>query len=176
MSHLEVAQEVDLEVYHEISKFYYKEARLFSTGNYRALIDSMVAPDVHYWLPIVEDRYRADPRPQTKFLPAIYDDYHDLDQRIRQLETHLSRRTNPEPRMRHVITNIEAFHAEEDEDEFDTCSNFVVCRNRREHEQVILVGGREDRLRREKGSFKLVRRKILLPQRVIHDSDLFYLI
>lgn len=170
-----MSNSVDCNLHYEISKFYFKEARLFNAADYRGWLESMAAPDIHYWLPIFEERYRADRKAPPEFMPAIYDDnYAELDQRIRQLETNLARRTDPPGRIRHLITNIEAFHTDAT-DEFDTLSNFLVCRNRREHEQVILVGGREDRLRRDGDSFRLVRRKVIIPQRVILDADLYYM-
>lgn len=170
-----MSDSVDCFLHYEISKFYFREARLFSAGDYRGWLETMVDPEIHYWLPIFEERYRADRKPEPEFLPAIYDDnYDELDMRIRQLETHLARRTDPASRIRHMITNIEAFHADVTE-EFDVLSNFLVCRNRREHEQIILVGGREDRLRKHGDSFRLVKRKIVIPQRVILDSDLYYM-
>lgn len=168
--------DVDNELYASICRFYYREARLFSESKYREWLEELVDKDIHYWLPIFEDRYRRDRKAPPEFPPFIYQDNHaDLDQRIRQLETDLSRRIDPAGRIRHLITNIEAFHSDS-ADEFDTFSNFLVCRNRREREQTILVGGREDRIRRDGNGFRLVRRKITIPQRVILDSDLYYMI
>lgn len=170
-----MSKAVDCSLHYEISKFYFHEARLFNALDYRTWIDTMVHPEIHYWLPIFEERYRSDRRPQPELMPAIYDDnLEDLDQRIRQLETHMSRRADPPFRIRHLITNVEAFHSDEPE-EFDTLSNFLICRNRREHEQVILVGGREDKLVRKGDAFRLIRRKVIIPQRVILDADLYYL-
>jgi 3-phenylpropionate/cinnamic acid dioxygenase small subunit len=50
-----------------------------------------------------------------------------------------------------------------------------VCRNRREREQTLLVGGREDRLVRTPEGLRISHRKITIPQRVILDADLYYM-
>lgn len=170
-----MSEAVDYALHYEISKFYNKEARLFNKGDYRTWIDTMVDPGIRYYLPIFEDRYSNDKRPPAKFMPFVYDDnYGELEARIRQLETGLGRRIEPPARIRHLITNLEAFHTEVD-GEFEVLTNFLVCRNRREHEQVIMVGGREDRIRREGNDYRLLSRTIHIPQRVIQDADLYYM-
>jgi 3-phenylpropionate/cinnamic acid dioxygenase small subunit len=80
---------------------------------------------------------------------------------------------DPPSRIRHIVSNIEAYHGE-GSGEFIVYSNFLVCRNRREREQTMMVGSREDRLRTVDSGFKLARRAIKLPQRVILDTNLYY--
>jgi ethylbenzene dioxygenase subunit beta len=165
---------VGLELFHEIEQFYFREARLFSDKRYREWLETMVDQEIYYWLPIFQERYRADRKPPPEFPPAIYDDnYQDLDERIQQFETNLIWREDPPSRIRHLITNVEAFHTERPE-EFETFSNFLVGRNRREREETLLIGGREDRLRRSPGGLRLLRRKIIVPQRVVKDTNLYY--
>lgn len=166
---------VGMEMGYAITQFYYREARLFNQNNYREWLESMIDREIFYYLPIFEDRHRADRKPKPAFPPAIYqENYEDLDQRIQQMETNLSRRLDPPIRIRHLITNVEAFETDK-LDEFDTLSNFLVCRNRREREETILVGGREDRIRKTADGFRIVKRTIRIPQRVILDADLYYM-
>ncbi|AKH42902.1 Biphenyl dioxygenase subunit beta [Croceibacterium atlanticum] len=161
--------------YNAVCRFYFREARLFSQSNYREWIDAMVDREIHYWLPVFEDRYKNDRKAPPAFPPSIYDDdFEDLDSRICQLETNLARRLDPAPRIRHLITNIEAFETDVAGD-IHALSNFLVCRNRREREQSILVGGREDLLRMTNEGLRLVRRRINIPQRVVLDSDLYFM-
>jgi 3-phenylpropionate/cinnamic acid dioxygenase small subunit len=170
----EMSEYVSLEMFHAIEQFYYREARLFAEKRYREWLDTMVDNNIHYWLPIFEERYRADRKQPPQFPPAIYDDnYADLDERIKRLETNLVWMEDPPSRIRHVISNVEAYHGD-NEGEFVVYSNFLVCRNRREREQTMMVGAREDRLRQADSSFKLARRKIMLQQRVIQDTNLYY--
>ncbi|MEA1015736.1 aromatic-ring-hydroxylating dioxygenase subunit beta [Sphingosinicella sp. LY1275] len=170
-----MSKDVSHEIYSEVCRFYYKEARLFSAQDYRQWLETMVDRSIVYFLPVFQERYQRDRKPEPEFPPYIYnDDYDDLDQRVQQLETDLSRRVDPAGRIRHLITNIEVFEGEA-ESAFTTYSNFLVCRNRREREQTLLVGGREDRLVRMPEGLRLAFRKITIPQRVILDSDLYYM-
>ncbi|MBD7939946.1 aromatic-ring-hydroxylating dioxygenase subunit beta [Brevundimonas guildfordensis] len=170
-----MGRDVSHETYSEVCRFYYKEARLFSEQDYRQWLDAMVDKSIVYFLPIFEERYRRDRKAEPEFPPFIYnDDFSDLDQRIQQLETDLARRIDPAGRIRHLITNIEAFEGEA-EGEISTYSNFLICRNRREREQTILVGGREDRLIKGPDGLRIAYRMITIPQRVILDSDLYYM-
>lgn len=162
------------ELLHEIEHFYYREARLFGNKHYREWLESMVDKGVHYWLPIFEERLRADRKPAPQFPPFVYDDiYTDLDERIKRLETNLVWMEDPPTRIRHLVTNIEAY-CTQDADEFESYSNFLVCRNRREREETILVGGREDLLARRGSDLRLLRRKIIISQRVVMDTNLYF--
>lgn len=106
----EMTKDVSHEIYTEVCRFYYKEARLFSGHNYREWLDTMVDRSILYFLPIFEERYRRDRKAPPEFPPYIYqDDYSDLDQRVQQLETDLARRVDPAGRIRHMISNIEVF-------------------------------------------------------------------
>jgi biphenyl 2,3-dioxygenase subunit beta len=126
-------------------------------------------------MPIFEDRLRNDRRPQPELLPAVYDDdWEDLDDRIKRLETGLVWTEDPPSRIRHLVTNVEAYDAENGE--IEAYSNFLVCRNRLDHEETILVGGREDRLTRRGGELRIRKRKIVVPQRVVKDTNLYYFI
>jgi len=69
-----MASPVGLELFHEVEQFYFREARLFSDQRYRDWLATMVDREVHYWLPIFQERYRADRKPPPQFPPLIYDD------------------------------------------------------------------------------------------------------
>jgi 3-phenylpropionate/cinnamic acid dioxygenase small subunit len=164
------------EVFHEVEQFYFREARLFSEHRYREWLQSMVDEKIHYWMPIFEDRLKNDRRPMPELVPAVYDDdYADLDDRIARLETGLVWTEDPPSRIRHLVTNVEAYDAS-GSGEIEAYSNFLVCRNRLEREETILIGGREDRLVRRGGELRILRRKIVVPQRVVQDTNLYYFI
>lgn len=162
------------DTWHEIEQLYYREARLFSEKRYRDWLNDIVDREIHYAMPVFEDRLRNDRRPQPEFPPMVYDDdWADLDERVRRLETNLVWIEDPPSRVRHLITNVEAYQTD-DPNEYETYSNFLVCRNRAEREETMLVGGRKDRLRRRGSDLKLYRRTILVPQRVVLDTNLYY--
>lgn len=169
-----MAAPVPADVLHEIERFYYLEARLFAQKRYRDWLEGMVDKEIHYYLPIVEERYKKDRRPPEEFPPAIFDDdYTDLDERIKRLETGLVWTEDPPSRLLHLITNIDAYSNDHNPQEFESYSNFMISRHRREREESLFVGEREDWLVRRAGHFKLVRRKIILPQRVIAHTNLY---
>lgn len=167
-------QAVSHDLFHDIEQFYFREARLFSEQRYREWFKEMVDQDIHYFLPVFEERLKADRRPPPEFPAAVYDDdYADLDERIARLDTNLVWMEDPPSRIRHLITNVEAYATEKD-DEIESYSNFLVCRNRGEREERMLVGGRHDRLRKYGDGFKLARREIAVPQRVVLDTNLYF--
>lgn len=165
---------VSRDLHHEIEQFYYREARMFSEKRYREWLKDMVDEDIHYYLPIFEERYRADRRPPPEFPAAVYDDnYADLDERVARLDTNLVWMEDPPSRIRHLITNVEAYGTDV-ANELETHSNFLVCRNRGEREERLLIGGRNDRLRKHGDSWKICRRELLVPQRVVLDTNLYF--
>lgn len=160
---------------HKIEQFYYREARLLDSRRPREWLEKMVDKEIFYWLPVVEDRYLKDRRPgPTPDDPAIYaDNYDDLSHRVDRLETGLVWMEDPPSRRRYLLSNIEAYHTDED-DLFLCYVNFHLFRSRRQRDESNLVGGREDLLRRDrKGSFRLLRRKVMLDHRVVLDKNLY---
>jgi 3-phenylpropionate/cinnamic acid dioxygenase small subunit len=166
---------VPLDRYYEVQRFYFREARLQNGRQARAWLQTMVDRDIHYWLPVWEERYLKDPRPQPGPADAaVYsDDYDDLDMRISRLETGLVWMEDPPARNRFLVSNIEAFDLEEGL--IGVYSNVHVYRNRRQRDEFNHFYGREDLLRRgADGQLRLFRRKIALDQRVVLDKNLYF--
>ena len=156
------------EVQFAIEAHYRAEVRLWQTGQYREWLKDMIAEDIHYWMPIYEQRFlrdrRSDPTPDDA---AIYnDDYGELDQRVERLYTGTVWMEDPPSKIRYFIGNVEAFDAGKDE--------FDVYRNRRQLETTVHTLGREDSLRRVGDGFKVFRRKLLLDARVTQDKNLYF--
>ena len=169
-------QPVSRELHHDIEHHLYSEVRLLQNGLYREWLAHCVAPDIHYWMPIYEQRLRRDKRAEpTPDDAAIYnDDYSNLTLRVERLYTGQVWMEDPPSRIRYVIANVEAYHA--DTDEFDVFSNFIVYRHRRQNERAVHTGGREDRLRRAGDGFVVARRKIILDARVVDDKNLYFFV
>jgi 3-phenylpropionate/trans-cinnamate dioxygenase subunit beta len=68
--------------------------------------------------------------------------------------------------VRHLITNVQVLEAP-DADTVKIASNFMVFKSRRNREENLFVGWREDAWRRESGAWKLEERIILLDHNVI---------
>jgi 3-phenylpropionate/cinnamic acid dioxygenase small subunit len=125
---------------------------------------------------VVEDRFAKDQRPPpSPDEPAIYNaTYKDLENRIARLETGLVWMEDPPSRLRYLVSNIEAYHTAQPELIAAFC-NVHVYRNRRQREESNHFYGREDVLRRgADGRLRLLRRKIVLDQRVVLDKNLYF--
>jgi 3-phenylpropionate/cinnamic acid dioxygenase small subunit len=83
----------------------------------------------------------------------------------------------PVSRITHIVSNVQLLEAtpsvEEPADVAVKC-RFLIYRNRVETETDILVGKREDRLRRVGDSWQVARRKIILDQNVLLTKNLTF--
>lgn len=162
------------EIHYAIEAHYRAEVRNLQSGRYREWLKEMVAEDVHYWMPIWEQRFSKDKRPDpTPNDAAIYnDDYGELEQRVEWLYTGMVWMEDPPSKIRYFITNVEAFDA--GNDEFEVFSNVLVYRNRRQHEVSVHTLAREDMLRKTATGFRVFKRKLLLDARVTQDKNLYF--
>lgn len=166
---------VSIELHHEIEQFLYREARLLDNEELREWLTSIVDPEIRYQLIIRDERFRKDKSPeQDREVLPFDDDYNILDLRVRQFETGLQTMLDPAQRMFRVITNIEAFHNDSN-DEFTVLSYGIVSRFRRLYESERSVYGREDVLRRAgDGNLRLLSRRIELGERVVRNKNLLF--
>lgn len=162
------------ELHYAIEAHYRAEVRLWQTGKYREWLKDMVADDIHYWMPVYEQRFSRDRRPDpTPDGAAIYnDDLGELEQRVERLYTGTVWMEDPPSKIRYFVSNIEAFDA--GNGEFEVFSNVLVYRNRRQLEVTVHTLGREDLLRRDGDGFKVCRRKLILDARVTQDKNLYF--
>ena len=159
----------------EVEEFLYREARLLDTDRQREWLDCLVDPEIVYRVSSSELRMRRDKRDPQSAATFLYDDrLASLQMRVGQFETGLQWRTDPPERLRHLVTNIEAFIGERD-NEFIVLSNCLVSRNRRVYDEATFIYGREDVLRRDsKGQLRLQRRHIDLDQRCVEGRSLLF--
>ena len=165
-------RELPLDVLRQVEQFLYREARLLDRELYREWL-GMLTEDVHYWMPVIENRFRRDRRPApTENDVAVFNErMRDLDMRVARFESGKVWIEDPPNRVRHIITNIEAYWRKEP-DEVEAYSNFLVYRNRRQRDEATLIGNREDVLRKTDGIWKLAKRKIVLAQDLVLDKNL----
>jgi len=166
---------VPADVLLEIERFYTREARLLDEERFPEWLE-LLTEDIHYWMPIRENRYRKDPKAKQAPPTAIYDDnMMVLQTRIARLATGLVWVEDPPNRMRRLITNVDAEWADV-AGEVNAYSNFLVHRSRRERDEAHFIGTRQDRLRKVGNSWKIAKRKILLDHHVVLDKNLYFLI
>src|SRR5947208_3038535 len=100
-----------------------------------------------------------------------------LTRRVRQMQTGINWAEEPVSRISHLLANIQLVEVNPsaaEPAEVSVRCRFLVYRNRVETETDILVGKREDLLRRVEGGWQITRRKILLDQNVLLSKNLTF--
>lgn len=167
-----------------VEAFLYREARLLDQRRYRDWLD-MLADDLQYWIPVRSTRFgnrshattggRAELQGEeitSRHELAYMDDTKDtLRMRVERLETGTAWAEEPPSRTTHLITNVELEPADRD-DELRVFSNFLMFRSRLETEEDVVVGNREDLLRRNGEAWLLASRKVILTHNVLSAKNL----
>lgn len=151
----------------EVAAFLYREARLLDAGAYDAWLE-LLTEDIHYWMPVVENRLVSDPAGAfDQHRMAFFDDrLRDLKRRVVRFNAPSAWPEDPRTRHLHVVTNIELEHTG-DPDEWLVHSAVVNYRNSRETDEAALYARREDLLRRVDGELRLARRTVVLRQNLL---------
>ncbi|GAA5017858.1 3-phenylpropionate/cinnamic acid dioxygenase subunit beta [Acinetobacter puyangensis] len=141
-------QQIDCNLYHEISQFMYAEAQLVDDWNFRAWLD-VLAEDILYTLKTTTNAQTRDRRKSIS-PPSTWifnDSKHVLERRVAKLETGMSWSEEPPSRTRHLITNIRV-EAMQVDAEYKVYSNYLLYRSQKEKDIMIYVGKREDIIRK----------------------------
>src|SRR6202051_2444165 len=134
----------------------------------------MLADDIRYWRPMRRnvksgETEREFTRAGTDI--AWFDEGKDtLTRRVRQIQTGIHWAEEPQSRISHMVSNVQLLEAMPDAGaprEVFVKSRFLIYRNRVETETDLLVGKREDTLRRNGDGWLIARRKIILDQNVL---------
>ena len=156
----------------KIERFYRLEARLLDEERHDEWY-ALLADDLFYWMPLRENRFRRDKRPE--FDPdamALFDECKaDIAVRIGRLASNLAWTEDPPTRHVYLVSGVEAFETET-EGEYEIHYAFVQYRNRSEHDDATICGRRRDLLRVTSGGFQIARRMIILPQSVLLTKNL----
>jgi 3-phenylpropionate/cinnamic acid dioxygenase small subunit len=164
----------------EIEEFLYYEADLLDERRYEDWL-ALVAEDVRYWMPMrrnvkVDDIEREFTREGLDI--SWFDEGKEtLTRRVRQIQTGIHWAEEPVSRISHMVSNVRLLEASPswaDPVEVRVRCRFLIYRNRVETETDILVGKREDLLRRVDGQWQIARRKIVLDQNVLLTKNLTF--
>src|SRR5712671_4618023 len=164
----------------EIEEFLYYEADLLDERRYEDWL-ALVAEDVRYWMPMrrnvkVDDIEREFTREGLDI--SWFDEGKEtLTRRVRQIQTGIHWAEEPVSRISHMVSNvrlIEVNPSAAEPAEVSVRCRFLVYRNRVETETDILVGKREDLLRRAGPDWRIAHRKILLDQNVLLSKNLTF--
>jgi 3-phenylpropionate/cinnamic acid dioxygenase small subunit len=164
----------------EIEEFLYAEAELLDSRRYEEWLD-LFTDDARYWMPMRRNvPHDASAREFTREGLDVnwFDEGKEtLTQRVRQLATGIHWAEEPPSRICHVVANVQVLRATPSETspaEVEIRSRFVIYRNRVETETDLLVGKREDVLRRTDGRWRIARRMIALDQNVLLVKNLTF--
>jgi 3-phenylpropionate/cinnamic acid dioxygenase small subunit len=164
----------------EIEDFLYREADLLDERHYDEWL-ALLAEDLRYWMPMrrnvkVDDREREFTR-EGRDISWFDEGKETLTRRVRQIQTGIHWAEEPVSRISHLLSNIQLVEVNpsvSDAAEVSVRCRFLVYRNRVETETDILVGKREDLLRRAGAEWRIARRKILLDQNVLLSKNLTF--
>lgn len=164
----------------EIEEFLYREAELLDERRYAEWLD-LFTGDARYWMPMRRNVPQAEPdREFTREGADVnwFDEGKEtLARRVRQILTGVHWAEEPPSRICHMISNVqllEATPAGPSPSEVAVKCRFLIYRNRVQTETDLLVGKREDLLRRVDGRWKIARRKIILDQSVLLAKNLTF--
>lgn len=161
------------EIVFAVQQFLYRESRLLAEERYEEWL-GLMTPDIRYWMPGVQARYRKDRRPRyaEDRMAHFDDDLLNLRRRVTRFKQETAWGEDPPTRVCHVISNVEA-ELTDKPDEYDAYSNFINVRGRNEDEENWLAGRRKDRLRRDAdGTLRLAAREVYITQTVLLAKNL----
>ena len=165
----------------EIADFLYAEAELLDERRYDDWL-GLLADDIRYWMPMRRNVKFGDEtgREFTRESEEIawFDEGKEtLTRRVRQIQTGIHWAEEPQSRIAHLVSNVQLVEASpsvaEPHDVAVKC-RFLIYRNRVETETDLLVGKREDRLRRAGDDWRIARRTIILDQNVLLSKNLTF--
>jgi len=169
----------------EIAEFLYREVELLDERRYDDWL-GLLADDIRYWMPMRRNvKYGESEREFTRPRSDInwFDEGKEtLERRVKQIETGIHWAEEPVSRISHLVSNVQLVEATPsfaEPREVTARCRFLIYRNRVETETDILVGKREDVLRRPNDSkegeeWRVARRTILLDQNVLLSKNLTF--
>src|SRR5260221_9900773 len=138
----------------DVAEFLYREAEILDERRYEEWL-ALLADDIRYWMPMRRNvKFGENEREFTRETTDIawFDEGKDtLTRRVRQIQTGIHWAEEPQSRIAHLVTNVQVIEASPslaDPSEVTVKCRFLIYRNRVETETDLLVGKREDLLRR----------------------------
>jgi len=174
----------------DVAEFLYGEAEILDERRYEEWL-ALLADDIRYWMPMRRNvKFGEGEREFTREGTDIawFDEGKDtLTRRVRQIQTGIHWAEEPQSRIAHLVSNVQVAEAspsvEEPREVIVKC-RFLVYRNRVETETDLLVGKRQDTLRRVTGGrgangrgandWQIARRTIILDQNVLLSKNLTF--
>ena len=165
---------------YQVEEFLYQEAEILDERRFEEWLD-LLTDDVRYWMPMRRNvKFGELEREFTREGQDInwFDEGKDtLTRRVNQILTGVHWAEEPLSRICHTVSSVQVLQAtpsaSEPTDVAVKC-RFFIYRNRVETETDLLVGKREDVLRRVDGSWKIAQRKVVLDQNILLAKNLTF--
>ncbi|MDI3269986.1 MAG: aromatic-ring-hydroxylating dioxygenase subunit beta [Bacillota bacterium] len=138
----------------DFSPLLYREARLLDEGRFEEWL-SLFTGDAIYWVP-------GDNAEDPMAASIIYDDRPTMEDRVRRLRSPLAFSQSPPSLTLHQVSNVEVL--EEEEDRAEVACAYVIHENRLGLSRVFAARAYFS-LRKEEGTWKIARKKVVLLQR-----------
>jgi 3-phenylpropionate/cinnamic acid dioxygenase small subunit len=162
----------------QIEAFLYHEAELLDERHYEDWL-ALLTDDVRYWMPLRRNvKFGELEREFTRAGQDInwFDEGKDtLTRRVQQILTGVHWAEEPLSRICHLVSNIQLLHVQPSvlaPTEVTVKCRFLVYRNRVDTETDLLVGKRQDVVRRVHGQWKIAQRQVILDQNVLLAKNL----
>ncbi len=164
----------------ELEEFLYREAELLDERRYEEWL-GLFTEDARYWMPmrrnVPRDELEREFTREGADVNWFDEGKETLTRRVKQILTGVHWAEEPPSRICHMVSNVQIVTpspAGPAPAEVAVKSRFLVYRNRVETETDLLVGKREDLLRRVDGGWRIARRKIVLDQSVLLAKNLTF--
>lgn len=168
----------DLLLTREVEEFLYREADTIDGRHFEQWLD-FFTDDIRYWVPIRKNlpfNQRFEDATDEHQSAWIDDNRMTLVARVYQVLTKVHWAEEPLSRVSHLVTNVRIDRVEQADrgEEIVVRSKLLVHRSRMEEAGEMLVGKREDRIRRTGDGLKICWRKILIDQATLSAKNLSF--
>ena len=166
----------DHELRLDCEAFFYREAELLDDNRLHDWFD-LLTEDIEYEIPRRVTRERSSERSEFSGKGFLYrDDHGTLSTRIERFDNDYAWAENPPSRTRRFVSNVRANELPEDhEDDVRVKSNLLLYRSQGDTaDHDLIVGEREDRLRRVDDEFKITNRTVYLDQTVLATRNMSF--
>ena len=160
------------DVYLDIQKRLYQEARLLSAEQYDDWVQ-MLSDKLYYRMDMPQKRFREDKagdRAPAK-TPIFNDSLESLKIRIGRFKTGFVWSENPMNSSRHIVSNVEVFNTDKT-GQFKVYSVVELHRSRLDSERKRFTVGRKDIWIKSAEGFQLLERQMTLDDSVVLDSNM----
>lgn len=163
-----IPKPTDSITHYQIQQFLHLDSYLLDHNRLAEWLN-ILAPDLHYFVPVRQTRERADRDKEfSNTIGHMDDDFDSIAMRVHRLvNTKTAWSEDPASRVRRFVSNVSVWETDT-LGEYEVNSYLLLTRNRfYEESYQLLSAERHDRVRRKGETFELVRREVRMDQSVL---------